>query len=254
MEKGQNLVASQDKTNYETPRPVSIQLNSLNQGTAPQLTNNTNNVSPNPQKSRLTTILVICSLIFIPISLIEDTWLSENIDTDVWGDTTFTQNIYIGLHEIKIETCVDYTDCEIDEEDGFSNIYDECQDNVDSEDVDEYCGPWGEFRNAGITATILIVVSFFMLIYAVKLEWKATENKSAIKSSVVSIVAGGLILISVIIWNSMLPDIADDLEWSYGPWWAIIASVSALAAGIIGWVKSQNQINTFEIDGAEREI
>ncbi len=66
------------------------------------------------------------------------------------------------------------------------------------------------------------------------------------KSYLISISAGILIVLSLFIWDLMLPDAADNLDWGRGPWFALLAAGLSIAAGFIGYKQSKESENQFE--------
>ena len=173
--------------------------------------------------------LLICSCLLVPVSILDDTWLTQTIDRDVWGDTVFTQEVHVGLHQIMFETCVDGTDCEYDEQESFSDAYELCVE--EGGNYDENCGPWLELYYAGMTATVLLVIATILLFAAIVLQGKPESMK---RSNKISIVAGILIIVSIFVWHLMLPDAADNLDWARAPWLAVLSAALAIAAGFIG--------------------
>ena len=185
-------------------------------------------------KNAFVTWFVVSSIFLMIVSMTWSVWLWNNVDTDVWGDTTFTQDIYLDLYGYEIEICVDGTDCEVDQEESFSSVYNECQIEVDSDEVEEYCGPFNDLRSAGYIVTISMLLASFMLIYALKIRTKINDLDAVKNSNKILLSSGILIAISIVFWNMLLPDITDDMGWSSGPWLAIIAALSAFAAWYYG--------------------
>lgn len=175
--------------------------------------------------------LLICSCLLVPVSILDDTWLTQTIDRDAWGDTVFTQEVHVGLHQIMFETCVDGTDCEISDQESFGDVYELCMDEADEDELDEYCGPWLDLYYAGMTATVLLVIATILLFAAIVLQGKP---ESMTRSNKISIGAGILIIVSIFVWHLMLPDIADELDWARPPWLAVLSAALAIAAGFIG--------------------
>tara|TARA_B100000575_G_C23028612_1_gene592281 strand:+ start:350 stop:1069 length:720 start_codon:yes stop_codon:yes gene_type:complete len=185
-------------------------------------------------KNAFVTWFVVSSIFLMIVSMTWSVWLWNNVDTDVWGDTTFTQDIYLDLYGYEIEICVDGTDCEVDQEESFSSVYNECQIEVDSDEVEEYCGPFNDLRSAGYIVTISMLLASFMLIYALKIRTKINDLDAVKNSNKILLSSGILIAISIVFWNMLLPDITDDMGWSSGPWLAIIAALLAIAAWYYG--------------------
>ena len=175
--------------------------------------------------------LLICSCLLVPVSVLDDVWLTQTIDRDVWGETVFTQEVHVGLHQFMYETCVDGTDCEYDEQESFDDVYELCMDEADEDEIDEYCGPWSDLYYGGMTATVLFVIATALLFAAIVLQGKP---ESMDRSNKISIGAGVLIIVSIFVWHFMLPDIADELDWARAPWLAVLSAALAIAAGFIG--------------------
>ena len=173
--------------------------------------------------------LLICSCLLVPVSVLDDVWLTQTIDRDVWGDTVFTQEVHVGLHQFMYETCVDGTDCEYDEQESFGDVYELCVE--EGGNYDENCGPWLELYYAGMTATVLFVIATILLFAAIVLQGKPESMK---RSNKISIVAGILIIVTIFVWHLMLPDAADNLDWARAPWLAVLSAALAIAAGFIG--------------------
>ena len=185
-------------------------------------------------KNAFVTWFVVSSIFLMIVSMTWSVWLWNNVDTDVWGDTTFTQDIYLDLYGYEIEICVDGTDCEVDQEESFSSVYKECQIEVDSDEVEEYCGPFNDLRSAGYIVTFSMLLASFMLIYALKIRTMIDDLDAVKNSNKILLSSGILIAISIIFWNMLLPDITDNMDWSSGPWLAIIAALLAIAAWYFG--------------------
>tara|TARA_B100000886_G_scaffold132085_1_gene89087 strand:+ start:3801 stop:4520 length:720 start_codon:yes stop_codon:yes gene_type:complete len=185
-------------------------------------------------KNAFVTWFVVSSIFLMIVSMTWSVWLWNNVDTDVWGDTTFTQDIYLDLYGYEIEICVDGTDCEVDQEESFSSVYKECQIEVDSDEVEEYCGPFNDLRSAGYIVTFSMLLASFMLIYALKIRTMIDDLDAVKNSNKILLSSGILIAISIVFWNMLLPDITDDMDWSSGPWLAIIAALLAIAAWYFG--------------------
>jgi len=187
-------------------------------------------------KNAFVTWFVVSSIFLMIVSMTWSVWLWNNVDTDVWGDTTrVPQDIYLDLYGYEIETCLEYrTDCKVDQEESFSSVYNECQIKVDSDEVDEYCGPFNDLRNAGYIVTLSMLLASWMLIYALKIRTNINDLDAVKESNKILLSSGILIAISIILWNMLLPDITDDMGWSSGPWLAIIAALLAIAAWYFG--------------------
>jgi len=188
-------------------------------------------------KTAVVTWFVMGSIFLMIVSMTWSVWLSNDVDTDVWGDTTrVPQDIYLDLYGYEIETCVNEyrTDCKVDHEESFSSVYNECQIKVDSDEVDEYCGPFNDLRNAGYIVTLSMLLASWMLIYALKIRTNINDLDAVKESNKILLSSGILIAISIILWNMLLPDITDDMYWSSGPLLALIAALSAFAAWYYG--------------------
>ena len=175
--------------------------------------------------------LLICSCLLVPVSILDDVWLTQTIDRDVWGDTVFTQEVHVGLHQFVYETCVDGTDCEYDDQVSFGDMYELCVDEADEDEIDEYCGDWSDLYYGGMTATVLLVIATILLFGAIVLQGKPESMK---RSNIISISAGILIIVSIFVWHLMLPDVADELDWGIAPWLAVLSAALAIAAGLTG--------------------
>ena len=213
----------------EKPQSITIDVGSIKSGS--YLVENSPQVPDMKPKSsgKIVYALLICSCLLVPVSILDDTWLTQTIDRDVWGDTVFTQEVHVGLHQIMFETCVDGTDCEYDEQESFSDAYELCVE--EGGNYDENCGPWLELYYAGMTATVLFVIATILLFAAIILQGKPESMK---RSNKISIVAGVLIIVSIFVWHLMLPDAADNLDWARAPWLAVLSAALAIAAGFIG--------------------
>ena len=213
----------------EKPQSITIDVGSIKSGS--YLVENSPQVPDMKPKSsgKIVYALLICSCLLVPVSILDDTWLTQTIDRDAWGDTVFTQEIHLGLHQIMFETCVDGTDCEYDEQESFSDAYELCVE--EGGNYDENCGPWLELYYAGMTATVLLVIATILLFAAIVLQGKPESMK---RSNKISIVAGILIIVTIFVWHLMLPDAADNLDWARAPWLAVLSAALAIAAGFIG--------------------
>ena len=126
----------------EKPQSITIDIGSIKSGS--YLVENSPQVPDVKPKSsgKIVYALLICSCLLVPVSVLDDVWLTQTIDRDVWGDTVFTQEVHVGLHQFMYETCVDGTDCEYDEQESFSDAYELCVE--EGGNYDENCGPWLE--------------------------------------------------------------------------------------------------------------
>ena len=213
----------------EKPQSITIDVGSIKSGS--YLVENSPQVPDMKPKSsgKIVYALLICSCLLVPVSFLDDVWLTQTIDRDVWGDTVFTQEVHVGLHQFTYETCVDGTDCEYDEQESFGDVYELCVE--EGGNYDENCGPWLELYYAGMTATVLFVIATILLFAAIVLQGKPESMK---RSNKISIGAGILIIVSIFVWHLMLPDAADNLDWARAPWLAVLSAALAIAAGFIG--------------------
>ena len=224
----------QDVNSDKTPQSIRIDVNSTNSNyTRIPSKHEPPNYEPE-SRSLLLYIMIICSFILAPVSVIEEVWLTQTIDRDEWGDTVFTQEVHVGLRQVMYETCVDGTDCEYSDQENFDNLYDMCSDEVggDEEEIDEYCGTWSDLYIGGMAATVLIIIAAVMLFAAFFMQGKPDTIE---KSNLIAMGAGGLIILALIFWSFMLPDAADNLDWGRGPWFAVLAAGLSIAAGFIGY-------------------
>ena len=152
-------------------------------------------------KTTVLTWFVMGSIFLMIVSMTWSVWLSNDVDTDVWGDTNrVPQDIYLDLYGYEIETCLEYrTDCKVDHEESFSSVYNECQIKVDSDEVDEYCGPFNDLRNAGYIVTLSMLLASWMLIYALKIRTNINDL-DAVKESNKILLSSVVGLITVIIY------------------------------------------------------
>ena len=240
MKEVSNSNQLQDGGIAETPNSIMIDVNSLTSDFSVENSETEIASSEPKKKSKILYIMIICSFILAPVSVIEDVWLTQTIDRDEWGDTVFTQEVHVGLRQVMYETCVDGTDCEYSDQENFGDLYDMCIDQIeddgdyphDEEAIDEYCGPWSDLHIGGMTATVLISVAAVMLFAAFFMQGRPDALE---KSNFVAMGAGGLIIISLIFWNFMLPDGAENLDWGRGLWFAILSAGLSITAGFIGY-------------------
>ena len=223
-----------DDDSAEMPQSITIDVSGIKSDSS-KINNKSKTPNSEPRsKSSILYIMIICSFILAPVSVIEEVWLTQTIDRDEWGDTVFTQEVHVGLRQVMYETCVDGTDCEYSEQENFDNLYDMCSDEVggDEEEIDEYCGPWSDLYIGGMAATVLIIIAAVMLFAAFFMQGKPDTIE---KSNLIAMGAGGLIILALIFWSFMLPDAADNLDWDRGPWFAVLAAGLSIAAGFIGY-------------------
>jgi len=223
------------------PETIEIDVNSLSSDFSLIESNSKLSKSEPETKSNILYIMIICSFILAPVSVIEDVWLTQTIDRDEWGDTVFTQEVHVGLRQVMYETCVDGTDCEYSDQENFGDLYDMCMDEIendddgeyyDEEEIDEYCGPWSDLHIGGMTASVLIIISAVVLFAAFFMQGRPDTRE---KSNYLAMGAGGLIIFALIFWNFMLPDAADNLDWGRGLWFALLSAGLSFAAGFIGY-------------------
>ena len=79
-----------------------------------------------------------------------------------------------------------------------------------------------------------MLLASWMLIYALKIRTNINDLDAMKESNKILLSSGILIVISIILWNMLLPDITDDMYWSSGPLLAIIAALLAIAAWYYG--------------------
>tara|TARA_B100001564_G_scaffold340817_1_gene334819 strand:- start:140 stop:916 length:777 start_codon:yes stop_codon:yes gene_type:complete len=243
----------QDVNSDKTPQSIRIDVNSTNSNYTRIPSKHEPPNSEPESRSLLLYIMIICSFILAPVSVIEEVWLTQTIDRDVWGDTVFTQEVHVGLRQVMYETCVDGTDCEYTDQEDFDVLHDMCMDDIegddegesyDEEEIDEYCGIWSDLYIGGITTTVLIILAAVMLFAAFFMQGRPDTIE---KSNFIAMGAGGLIILSLIFWSFMLPDEADNLDWGRGPWFALLAAGLSIAAGFIGNKRLKDSV-TKDID------
>tara|TARA_B100000003_G_scaffold132592_1_gene118926 strand:- start:675 stop:1421 length:747 start_codon:yes stop_codon:yes gene_type:complete len=228
-------------SNSSTPESINIDIKSLSSDFSSQ---KSNSIVANPEpksKSTILYILIIASFILAPVSVVEDVWLTQTIDTDEWGDTVFTQEVHVGLRQVMYETCVDGTDCEYTDQENFGDLYDMCMEEIEEEmlydeEIDEYCGPWSDLHVGGMTASVLIIIAAVMLFAAFFMQGRPDTIETA---NYIAMGAGSLIIFALTFWHFMLPEAADNLDWGRGPWFAILSAGLSIAAGFIGYKRSK---------------
>ena len=214
-------------------------------------------VMVNNSNSGLALALIIAALILAPFALNSDSWLTRNIDTDDFWGTTMTQDIHITLSDVTIETCADGTDCETESK-TFETVYNNCSeemklDGASNSEIDQQCGLWEEFDNAGFIASNLLFVSTMSLVFALVIQGRAMLGNPSIMPSLMAASSGILIIGSIITWNSSLPEIADNLNWSTGPNQGILAGILAIGASIVPIVVSKLNMQKDADDSEESE-
>lgn len=190
-------------------------------------------ISRNPG-AQLALALTVFALVLASNSIINESWLSLNAEAD---DTVASADI--GLSEINAELCIG-TQCESETED-LGDRYDDCKDALSgakSSEVEEACGDYKHYHNAGFVTMIMLIFSSVVLFAATIMQTRSMMGNSGRAPNVVSATGGVLVGISVLVWFTMLPESDNDPDWGQGLWMAIVAASAGLVAGFSGTIQS----------------
>jgi len=190
-------------------------------------------ISRNPG-AQLALVLTVFALVLASNSIINESWLSLNAEAD---DTVAPADI--GLSEINAEPCIG-TQCESETED-LGDRYDDCKDALSgakSSEVEEACGDYKHYHNAGFVTMIMLIFSSVVLFAATIMQTRSMMGNSGRAPNVVSATGGILVGISVLVWFTMLPESDNDPDWGQGLWMAIVAASAGLVAGFSGTIQS----------------
>ena len=211
-----------------------------------------------------TPIILLCliGMIIAPISVYDDNWLNENIDTDDFWGTIMEQNVYLSLDTFQMEICAD-GDCEIEENEKLAELYQLCydevteeegEDEVDDDEVEEMCGPWNDLDKAGKTTKNLIFTSMFLVFAGILVSLLPISTQYRIMPYSIITVGGGTMLAAIFNWKRMLPEFTENLDNGSGQGIAISSGILFLVAGVIGIIQSRKLIKQeLQIDSIAEE-
>ena len=184
--------------------------------------------------AQLALALTVFALVLASNSIINESWLNFNGESD---DLVATADI--GLSEISGETCDDFL-CETETEE-LGTLYEDCRDSMDgakSSEIEEVCGEWKDYHNAGYVATIMLIISSVVLFVGTILQTRSMMGNSGRKPNLVSATGGVLVGLSVLVWLLILPESDIDYDWGQGLWMALVAASAGLVAGFSGTIQS----------------
>ena len=184
--------------------------------------------------AQLALALTVFALVLASNSIINESWLNFNGESD---DLVATADI--GLSEISGETCDDFL-CETETEE-LGTLYEDCRDSMDgakSSEIEEFCGEWKDYHNAGYVATIMLIISSVVLFVGTILQTRSMMGNSGRKPNLVSATGGVLVGLSVLVWLLILPESDIDYDWGQGLWMALVAASAGLVAGFSGTIQS----------------
>ena len=184
--------------------------------------------------AQLALALTVFALVLASNSIINESWLNFNGESD---DLVATADI--GLSEISGETCDDFL-CETETEE-LGTLYEDCRDSMDgakSSEIEEVCGEWKDYHNAGYVATIMLIISSVVLFVGTILQTRSMMGNSGRKPNLVSATGGVLVGLSVLVWLLILPESDIDYDWGQGLWMALVAASAGLVAGFSSTIQS----------------
>ena len=184
--------------------------------------------------AQLALALTVFALVLASNSIINESWLNFNGESD---DLVATADI--GLSEISRETCDDFL-CETETEE-LGTLYEDCRDSMDgakSYEIEEVCGEWKDYHNAGYVATIMLIISSVVLFVGTILQTRSMMGNSGRKPNLVSATGGVLVGLSVLVWLLILPESDIDYDWGQGLWMALVAASAGLVAGFSSTIQS----------------
>ena len=184
--------------------------------------------------AQLALALTVFALVLASNSIINESWLNSNAEADgivVTAD--------MGLSEIISETCVG-TQCETETEE-LGTLYNDCKDSMDgakSSEIDEECGDFKDYHNAGYVATVMLIFSSVVLFVGTIMQTRSMMGNSGRVPNLVSATGGILVGLSVLVWFTMLPESDNNPDWGQGLWMALVAASAGLVAGFSGTIQS----------------
>ena len=184
--------------------------------------------------AQLALALTVFALVLASNSIINESWLNFNGESD---DLVATADI--GLSEISGETCDDFL-CETETEE-LGTLYEDCRDSMDgakSSEIEEVCGEWKDYHNAGFIATIMLIISSVVLFVGTIMQTRSMIGNSGRMPNLVSATGGILVGFSVLVWLLILPESDIDYYWGQGLWVALVAASAGLVAGFSGTIQS----------------
>ena len=190
-------------------------------------------ISRNPG-AQLALALTVFALVLASNSIINESWLNSNAEAD--GAVATAD---MGLSEITAETCVG-TQCETETEE-LGTLYEDCKDSMDgakSSEIEEACGKWKDYHNAGFIATIMLIISSIVLFVGTIMQTRSMMGSSGRMPNLVSATGGILVGFSVLVWFLILPESENDPDWGQGLWMALVAAGAGLIAGFSGTIQS----------------
>jgi len=191
--------------------------------------------------SKVGFLLIVFALILILVSM-NSTWLVTNLEYDEEGDELFGVTGYVSVNGVMFERCSDYGSeyCKTYDEESFETIYQSCyedywdQSGGDTWWIDIHCDVWYETKLGGNIASIFLIIASIMLLSVIILKLKRAEESPPKKLNIVPIYAGILILLSIIIWYSLLwYQLKSSAHFAPGIFIPILASLFGIVGGII---------------------
>ena len=184
--------------------------------------------------AQLALALTVFALVLASNSIINESWLSQSAEVD---GTVATADM--GLSELVAEACVG-TQCETETEE-LGTLYEDCKDSMDgakTSEIEEACGKWKDYHNAGFIATIMLIFSSVVLFVGTIMQTRAMTGSSGRRPNLVSATGGILVGLSVLVWFLILPESENDPEWGQGLWMALVAASAGIVAGFSGTIQS----------------
>ena len=185
--------------------------------------------------AQLALALTVFALVLASNSIINESWLN-NLNTDAYGNSVTAD---IGLSEISLEACGG-SQCETQTEE-LGDVYNDCKDYMDgakTSEIEEVCGEWKDYHNAGYVATVMLIFSSIVLFVGTILQTRSMMGKSGRMPNLTSTFGGVLVGVSVLVWFLMLPESETDPDWGQGLWMALVAASAGLVAGFSGTIQS----------------
>jgi hypothetical protein len=191
-------------------------------------------ISRNPG-AQLALALTVFALVLASNSIINESWL-DDLNSDAYGNSVTAD---IGLSEISLEDCGG-TQCEIETEE-LGTVYNDCKDYMDgakTSEIEEVCGEWKDYHNAGYIATVMLIFSSVVLFVGTIMQTRSMMGNSGRTANFVSATGGILVGLSVVVWFLVLPESENDSDWGQGLWMALVAAGAGLIAGFSGTIQS----------------
>lgn len=197
-------------------------------------------------------ILIIAMLALIPGSIDSDSWLQLHIEHDGLWNPCGARNADIGLETFVMDGD-DGLLCDGHQKGSLERIYLQCQEeisdvernNPSEQEIEDICGHWNNFAEAGkITESYILIGTFISFVGL--LTWLSPLSKVyELTHNLFFCAGGGVIVFSVYTWNRMLPDPPETYMFlGLTPMVLILIGTALFIVGATGLVEYINHSRT----------